>query len=109
MTVALRLALPLLLILAAAHPHAAASGDPTAPGWRSGSSNPSSGAWQLHSTLIGPERRSAIINGQSVAVGDRIAGARVARIDADEVHLDTPERRVVLRLLPNPSRIHARE
>jgi MSHA biogenesis protein MshK len=65
--------------------------------------------WALHSTLVGPERRGAVINGQRVQVGDRIDGARVARIEAGEVLLDTPERRITLRLLPNPLRIHARE
>lgn len=92
-------------------PTAAEPADPTAPGWHAnpGHARPGTDGWELHSTLVGPERRSAIINGLPVAEGDRIAGARVARIDAGEVVLDTPERRITLRLLPNPLRIHARE
>jgi MSHA biogenesis protein MshK len=65
--------------------------------------------WALHSTLVGLERRGAVINGQRVQVGDRIDGARVVRIEPGEVLLDTPEQRITLRLLPNPLRIHARE
>ena len=93
------------LALATAEP-----ADPTAPPGRHGNpGQPAQGGWELHSTLIGPERRSAIINGQSVTVGDRIAGARVARIESGEVLLDGPERRITLRLLSNPLRTHARE
>jgi hypothetical protein len=93
------------LALATAEP-----ADPTAPPGRHGNpGQPAQGGWELHSTLIGPERRSAIINGRSVGIGDQIAGARVARIEAGEVLLDTPERRIQLRLLPTPPRIHPRE
>lgn len=82
--------------------------DPTAPSRPNGPGQYGKG-WALHSTLVGPERRGAVINGQRVQVGDRIDGARVARIEAGEVLLDTPERRITLRLLPNHLRIHARE
>lgn len=92
-----------LLLPLAAIP--AAPVDPTAPvkpGHPAGPAAGATGGWVLHSTLVNNERRIAVINGQSVREGESIAGARVARIQADEVLLDTPERRIRLRLFSNP-------
>ena len=87
--------------------------DPTAPATQTNHpAAPGAAAqsgWELHSTLVSAERRGAVINGQSLREGDQVAGARVARILAGEVFLDTPERRIHLRLLPNPLRTHAQE
>lgn len=84
--------------------------DPTAPATRLDNlAVPGPGGWELHSTLVSAARRGAVINGQPVREGDRIAGARVASIRAGEVLLDTPERRIHLRLLSNPLRTHAQE
>jgi hypothetical protein len=99
----------LLLALLPTSPLVAEPADPTAPARPGNPGHYGTGNWTLHSTLIGPERRDAVINGQLVRVGDRVAGARVARIEAGEVLLDTPGQRITLRLLPNPLRIHARE
>jgi MSHA biogenesis protein MshK len=108
---------PTLALLAAllvmGQPLLAERADPTAPATHS--NNPTApgaaarSGWELHSTLVSAERRGAVINGQSVREGDQVAGARVARILAGEVFLDTPERRIHLRLLPNPLRTHAQE
>lgn len=86
--------------------------DPTVPATQL--DNPGHGPaapaiWELQSTLVSADRRGAVINGQPVQEGDRIAGARVARIRAGEVLLETPERRIELRLLPNPLRTLAQE
>ena len=99
----------LVLTLSAPAPAMADLADPTTPATHASPAQPGTGQWVLHSTLIGPERRDAVINGRLVRVGDRIAGARVARIEAGEVLLDTPGQRVQLRLLPDTLRIHARE
>jgi hypothetical protein len=99
------LTLALLLGLLVTNPAPAELADPTAPASRTGNPHPyGSGAtagWELHSTLVNTERRIAVINGQAVQEGDRIGTARVARIRASEVLLDTPERSIRLRLLPN--------
>ena len=66
--------------------------DPTRPpGKRAQSSagKQKSSHWRLASTLISPERRSAIINGRRVSVGDRVSGARVMEIHPAWVKLKT--------------------
>ncbi|HEB60022.1 MAG TPA: hypothetical protein ENJ01_12425 [Gammaproteobacteria bacterium] len=71
---------------------ALAAGDPTRP---PGLRAPGGGAgapaarprWRLNATLISPERRSAMINGRTVVVGQRINGARVLSIQPAMVRL----------------------
>lgn len=56
---------------------------------------------RLLSTHIGRERRSAIINGIPLEMGDSIAGARIVRIDLGQVWLMTDRgERLALRLAP---------
>jgi MSHA biogenesis protein MshK len=103
------LLLAVVLILPAAYPVAADTTpfDPTAPtdpGVYRGQDNGWSGGWTLSSTLVGPERRIAIINGDPVREGDRIGGARVLQIRASEVRLQTPGYPLTLRLLANTNR-----
>ncbi len=79
-------------LLALALPLAAlAAGDPTRPpGLRAPAGGGAPAArprWQLNATLISPERRSAMINGRTVVVGDRINGARVLAIQPAMVRL----------------------
>ena len=45
-------------------------------------------AWTLESTLTSNGRQVAIINGESVRVGDRVGGARVEAIERGRVRLD---------------------
>lgn len=52
----------------------------------------------LQSVLVSPNRRVAVINGQSLAVGDRIGEARVAKITETEVTLAQGGQTQVLRL-----------
>jgi len=44
-------------------------------------------ALTLQSTLVSGDRRSAVINGRSVGVGERVNGARVVAISASGVRL----------------------
>jgi hypothetical protein len=43
--------------------------------------------WQLTSTLVGPNRRGAVINGQVVAVGQRISGALLEQVEPGQARL----------------------
>jgi hypothetical protein len=54
----------------------------------------------LSSTLITKGQRSAIINGQNVSVGDRVAGAKVIEIMPTEVVLRRKGRNHKVKLLP---------
>jgi hypothetical protein len=55
----------------------------------------------LQSVLISPERRSAIINGRLVALGDSFAGYQVAGIGESEVLLRSGGETRTLRLFPD--------
>lgn len=54
----------------------------------------------LSSTLIARERRSAVINGRNVGVGDSVDGARVVEIQPTQVRLQHQGRQLTLQLLP---------
>lgn len=54
----------------------------------------------LQSVLISPTRRIAVINGQTVALGDRYGEARVVRISEGEVVLRNGQDVQVLKLFP---------
>ena len=55
----------------------------------------------LQSVLISEGRRSAIISGQNVKVGDKIGNARIIRINETEVVLKTGKSLQTLRLFPD--------
>jgi len=57
-------------------------------------------ATQLQSILISSRRRVAVINGNTVALGDRIGDARVVKITETEVVLKTGEETEVLKMYP---------
>lgn len=65
---------------------AVASGVPTGP--------------VLQSVLISPGRKSAIISGVQVALGERYGEARLTRLTEDEAVLEGPQGRTVLKLVP---------
>lgn len=71
---------------------------PTASAVRSSTSSGS--AYTLSSTFIARDRKSAIINGRQVSVGDRINGARVVEIMPTQVQLQAQDRTVTVQLLP---------
>ncbi|MBB3168765.1 hypothetical protein FHS30_001949 [Simiduia aestuariiviva] len=54
--------------------------------------------YQLSSIFLSEQRARAIINGQLVGVGDRVGAAKVARIEAGQVVLQTPDGVKSLRL-----------
>jgi len=102
---------PLPLLLAAAMLAAAATapaqpglGDPTrptsldepAPEQRPRQAGP---RWRLQSTLVADSRRLAVINGRTVAEGERIDGATVREVRQGGVTLEVEGRRVELRVL----------
>lgn len=55
--------------------------------------------WRLQSTLVADNRRLAVINGRTVAPGDRIDGAMVRDVRQEGVTLEVDGRRVELRML----------
>lgn len=76
---------------------AAAAGlpDPTRPNFDPG---PRAG-YRLRSVLVSPVRRTAVINGRDVSVGDLIGRARVVHIGDDGVRLLQDGRVLHLRLV----------
>ena len=55
--------------------------------------------WELSSTLVSPGRRTAVLNGYVVSVGDRIAGATVLAIEPNRVRIKDRGREVTLVML----------
>lgn len=55
--------------------------------------------WVLGSTLVSGQRRTAVINGRVLSVGERIAGARVLEIQPSRVRLRRNGRDITLVLL----------
>lgn len=97
-----RTLLPFLLLFLVAG-SAAALDDPMRPPGSAGfAAGTASGGPQfvLSSTLIARERRSAVINGRRVGVGDNISGARVIEIQPSQVRLQHQGRQLTLSLLP---------
>lgn len=55
-------------------------------------------ALKLNSVLISEQRRLAVINGQTVAEGEQVGGAKVLRISSDRVLLQRAGQPVEIRL-----------
>lgn len=84
---------------------AASLPDPTRPpaalyavGENTGDDAPSAPA--LQSVLIGPGRRVAVINGQTVKVGDTVGDAQLVKISEGEVMLRSGKELRILKLFP---------
>jgi hypothetical protein len=58
------------------------------------------GGLVLQSVLIAPNRRSAIIGGKALSVGDRLGDFTLVRVSEGEVQLRGPEGSRTLRLFP---------
>lgn len=54
--------------------------------------------WRLQSTLVADTRRVAVINGRTVAQGERVDGAQLVEIRQDGVTLEHEGQRITLRL-----------
>lgn len=63
--------------------------DPTRPDVATTTAASSPSGWRLGSTLVAPHRRVAVVNGDTVQVGDRVDGATVAAILPGAVRLRT--------------------
>ena len=61
----------------------------------------STGSYTLNSTLVSSSRRIAVINGQHVTEGQHIDGAIVLRIGKYDVELQSPDKRITLKLVPD--------
>jgi len=91
--------------LASALAQAEALPDPTRPP-SAGAASAEAGAGAaaplgLQAVILRPQGRSvAIINGQTVAVGDQVGAARLISLTADEAVLEGPKGKEVLKLLP---------
>lgn len=81
-----------------------ALGDPTRPTSRAepGAARAveSGPRWRLQSTLVADTRRLAVINGRTVAQGERIEGALVREVRQEGVTLEIGDKRVELRVVP---------
>lgn len=63
--------------------------------------SPSTGPrWRLQSTLVADDRRLAVINGRTLARGDRVDGAQVVDIGVGVATLEADGRRTTLRVAP---------
>ncbi len=95
-----------MALLASAH--AESLPDPTrpplavlAPASAAGDATEPVGGLVLQSVLIAPDRRSAVISGQSMALGDTVGGFRLVRVAAGEVTLEGHEGSRTLSLFPD--------
>lgn len=90
----------LLLSTSATLPAQGTLSDPTAPPARPsrGSGGHATVHWQLQSTLVGPDRRVAVINDTVLREGESIDGAQLVAIEYSTVLLDVGGRTLRLRL-----------
>jgi len=98
----------ILLGLATLASHVQAAGqllsDPTRPydsEWYTQNKPQTGNTYNLESTLVSSARRVAVINGIQVTEGDTLGNATVVRIGKYEVTLQSPNRQINLKLLPN--------
>ncbi len=80
--------------------------DPTRPGTYRAPAQTALGTkaaprWVLSSTLIAPARRLATINGKTVSIGARVAGAKVIAIESTHVALKEADKEIIIKLIPN--------
>ena len=102
----------LAAVMAAGGAPAQQLGDPTQPtrmdapeqAVRAAQSGP---RWRLQSTLVADDRRLAVINGRTVAQGERIDGATVQDVRPGGVTLEVEGRRVELRVLRDTADVKA--
>lgn len=101
-----RILLTLMIVAGGLCLQPVAADDPTRPmseaeirAWLQGGPDGAASAdLDLQSILISDARRLAIIDGQRVAVGDRIATARVVAIEAGRVRLERAGETLILEL-----------
>lgn len=75
--------------------------DPTRPsGWQGGGAAVVNQGLTLQGTTVSATQRIAVINGQRVAVGDRVQGATVVEVQPFQVKLQRAGHDITLRLTP---------
>jgi hypothetical protein len=94
-----------LALLTSLSPAAAAElNDPTRPyktdRYEQRNTQPAS-RYNLNSTLVSSNRRIAVINGTYLTEGETVGDATVIRIRKHEVTLQSPNRQITLKLLPD--------
>lgn len=62
----------------------------------------------LQSVLLSPQRKAAIINGQSIALGQSIRGYQLRNLGPSQAQLSGPKGTITLKLLPAPRQNTAR-
>lgn len=97
--------MPLILVLFAALPVLAQEAadpmrPPSAASTLKQAAQPGVQHYHLSSILISPQRRSAIINGRHVSVGDRVDKANVVEIKGNQVIISVAGSTRTLSLLP---------
>jgi hypothetical protein len=98
------MALGLMALANALEAGATPLSDPTRPyntDWHDTRQPHTAGSYVLDSTLVSPARRVAVINGSHVVEGETVGNATVLRIRKHEVVLQTPNREITLKLLPD--------
>jgi len=89
-------------LLASCAAHAAPFADPTQPPAPRDQGDATAAAGpRLESILIAPDRRLAVVDGQQVTVGTRIAGGEVIRITDSEIVVRGAEGERALKMFPN--------
>ena len=102
-----RIILLALLLIFGTVLHAAETGplkDPLRPlGYRAPTvsapaqkAEPKTDEWRLAAVLISPERAVAVINGQSLQVGDLFEGYKLVKIESTKVLLKKKQKQIVL-------------
>jgi len=95
--------LPVLLLLAMTGPNVVLAGDslrdPTRPYSRAVDTREFIPTFELQAIFRSADRRLAVVNGQRVAVGDRVDGATVVAIGPDSLSLDFRGKHLTTELL----------
>ena len=100
----LTLMLGLSLYFAQVQAGEAVLSDPTRPWQSSGyqQQRPQTAAsYTLNATVVSSTRRVAVINGQHVSEGETVGNAIVVRIGKYDVLLESPDRQIKLKLMPD--------
>lgn len=63
--------------------------------------------WRLDAIIISENRRIAIINGQSLKIGEKISGNQLVDVQPYSVQLEGADGKITLFLIDNSLNIHA--
>jgi MSHA biogenesis protein MshK len=98
-------AILLVALLSALEAQGAPFPDPTQPPAMTGAAGDANGRGpRVESILIAPDRRLAVIDGEQVTLGSKVAGGAVVRITETEVVVRGADGEHTLRLVPETRR-----